>query len=346
MSTAVPIALVEGFDHLAAAQLPQKGWAITLANNNAASVSKIPGRVDGEAMSLTCASNETAVATRLFDPTDAFAVGVAMRRNGANAYEPILVRTAAGTNAVRIAVDADGRLSVLNAAGTALIEIDAGRPAMVLDVWHYIELIGTIHSSTATVTLRLDGVDYATAENVNTGSTDVAMLTLRSYACTSFVRRTDFDDLYVASVDTPLGDCIVRTRLPDADGNDEDWTPDDGDDGAARVDDPTSHDGDTSYVASATVGDQSTYAYLPITDEDVEVHAVAVSIAARKTDGGTRTLAPLVRHDGTTVTGPTGPGLSTDYLVQQTVYDVNPETTEDWTLGTVSASEFGVEVIE
>jgi hypothetical protein len=190
------------------------------------------------------------------------------------------------------------------------------------------------------VSLFLNGSadEYASAENVNTGSTNVGRIRLHG--------SIDVDDMYVASDDVPLGDCYVRTRTPDADGNHEDWATDDASpDSYARVDDGTSHDGDTTHIASATPGDQSTFGYPELTDEGVTVHAVAVNIVARKTDAGERTLAPLVRHDGSTITGATMAGLSTDYLALQAIYDANPETTEDWTLEDLNASEFGVEVI-
>jgi hypothetical protein len=108
------------------------------------------------------------------------------------------------------------------------------------------------------------------------------------------------------------------------------------------VDDPFSHDSDTSYIASATPGDRQTFDF-PNLGTTGTVRAVQITTMARKDDAGTRTLASVVRRGTTNYDGTAVP-LSASYIAVDYVYEQDPSTSAAWTVTNIDAGEFGVKV--
>ena len=88
-------------------------------------------------------------------------------------------------------------------------------------------------------------------------------------------------DVYVTNGRTRLGESGVAVLYPSADTADADWTPSTGTDHYATVDETTVN-GDAGYVASGTVGDLDLYEIgdLPFVPDGI--HAVQVTMCARK----------------------------------------------------------------
>jgi hypothetical protein len=155
----------------------------------------------------------------------------------------------------------------------------------------------------------------------------------------------DYDDLYVLDGSGPaprndfLGDCRVDVRLPTAQGNSHAWTPTPVVDNALNVDDPAPDD-ETTYNATTTVGATDTLVVQDAAVAGGTLFAVQLSLNQRKTDAGTCTIAPVVRHAGVDYPG-AGLNPGTTYVYGVTPYNTNPGTAAAWTEADFNAAEFG-----
>lgn len=221
-------------------------------------------------------------------------------------YSILFLRNASNSVQLKVRYNADYAVEVTDNWGTVLAVTDTG--ALQADVWSYVEIDITCHSSTGSIRIRVDGGDSAdvTETNKNTnpeGGGTYAVIgigapnsTDEGSAPTTY--RWHLDDLYVHE-DTLLGDVRVVPLLPDGDGAHTDWSPS----GANRwemVDDPgDGNDGDSTYILGETVTDKNsvTLENLP---GPVEVFAVAVTTESRKVEAGdSREVTPFIRLAGT-----------------------------------------------
>ena len=222
---------------------------------------------------------------------------------------------------------------------TSDIGLDAG-------TWYFVELqVKSFHSTAGSVEVRVNGVADAslTLTNANTdmagtGHADTLILGGGGLANQHFV---DCDDLYVRDDTTFMGDIRVSALYPTGAGAHADFTRGATDSGAnwSQVDE-TAPNSDTDFNASADVGNIDSFAMGNIGQTAATILGVQTNIFARKTDAGTRNLAPFERS-GTTETPGTGVPLSTAYTYQRATADVNPATGIAYTLAEINALEVG-----
>jgi hypothetical protein len=108
--------------------------------------------------------------------------------------------------------------------------------------------------------------------------------------------------------------------------------------------DETQADGDTTYVASATATDLDTYTMgnLPVTP--ATIHAVQITMLARKDDATTRALRTKIRSNGDVANGATG-AMSSTFQFFDDLHEQDPDSADAWTAAAVNALEAGVEVV-
>ena len=102
-------------------------------------------------------------------------------------------------------------------------------------------------------------------------------------------------------------------------------------------------DNDTSYVSSSTATQKDSYA---LTDLPAGVGAITAVVAKwvmRKTDAGSRTVAPLWRISASNYEG-TPQTMGTSYAQAFQVYSVSPATSSAWTASEINGAELGVEL--
>ena len=269
---------------------------------------------------------------------------------------------------LRVHVNVDGTLMLIRNnggaedAGTSLI-LAQSVEALTEGAWHYIEFKWVIHLTAGSFECRVNHVTVLSYTGPTTEleggfpSTGVwnvvRLLALNSNNFAGTPRTTvRLCDLYLADlvavdgddVDDFLGDGIIETIMPDGAGASTGWTPSSGPNWAATNDLPA-HDGDSTYVAAATVDAQDTYTF-----EDVPVGAVVkgvhVNILARKEEEGSSVLAPVTRQGGVDYVGPSQGVASVTYdryLTQ--AYDINPATGAPWTAAEVNAGQWGVKKV-
>jgi hypothetical protein len=205
------------------------------------------------------------------------------------------------------------------------------------DVWNYYEVKITIGTSAA-FEVRINGSSSAEISgtgNFGTNNLDEIRFDVNEIGAVGI----QVDDVY-ANDGTFLGDIVVRTLYPNADGTHQQWTPDVAGTHYTRVNEHHI-DGDGSFVYDSTAGHIDSYGMddLP----GVTVYGVQLNLGARKGDAGLREVAPLIRQSGTDYVGTTFT-LSSDYDFYSWILDQDP-TSADWTVATVNADECGVKTI-
>ncbi|MCC7497332.1 MAG: hypothetical protein IT160_07130 [Bryobacterales bacterium] len=218
-------------------------------------------------------------------------------------------------------------------------------------IWHYIEVLATIHDTTGQVIVRADGIEVLNLQNVDTratgaGPTATAIQLGHGAKESSTQWSAVFDDFYICDTsgsrnNTFLGDIKVDCRLPVAAGSYAQWTPFGGA-GAnwEHVKDAVPND-DTDYVWSDAPGARDAYKY---TSGPGRILAVQPVSCVRKDDAGARTMAHIAEIAGADYTG-VNLGSTDSYSFLSSVWDANPASSQEWTPADVTAGSFGPKVI-
>jgi len=224
-----------------------------------------------------------------------------------------------------------------------------------LDTWSYLEVKWTIHNSTGSVLVYLNG-DHVTPI-LSATAQDTQYQTDATWTMVKIGTQVSgdsawYDDLYIADQqaaaegppnDDVLGDVRVITVLPSTgNGSNTDFTLSTGTDHGAVVDEAAPN-GDTDYAYSSTQNHVDTYNF-PALGATGVVYGVQLNLNAKKTDSGTREIAGVARPVATNRIGATR-ALTTSYVYHRQVWDYSPETDSDWTVAEIDGSEFGVKVI-
>lgn len=219
-------------------------------------------------------------------------------------------------------------------------------------VWNYIEFQGTIHNSTGSYEVRINGTTVLSGSGLDTQATGNASANVigvgeqtgnNSYSLW-------FDDLYVCDgtggspYDDFLGDVRVDALYPDGNGNSSQFVGSDGNsvDNYLLVDEVTPND-DTDYVESSTIGNKDTYTYSNLVPTSGTVYGVQVLPWVRKTDAGTKEFCSIARLAGTEEDSATKT-LSTSYQYLPDIRITKPGGGA-WSVSDINSTEFGQKVI-
>lgn len=348
---------MDSFDHYATADLMEK-WSSVSALSAAATLSIAAGgrrSTSGLRWFIGTSSGLQGAAVRALAPADATCtMGFA-----------ILFPTGGfiGIGGVRVASIRDGSLVQLslrvNADGTLSVLRDTtvlGTPSVAtlpFGVATYVEWKATIHNSTGTVEVRLNGAPVLVLTSQDTQATATAQWTnialgqaenIANSVTAGSSKNIDYDDVYVldgsgaAPWNTFLGDCRVDAFLPSAAGASAQWTPSAGANYQCVDDNPPNDDTDST--TSSTTGHTDSFTYPDAPVAGAVIYGVQHCLNLKKLDAGTCTVAPVVRHSGTVYPGAVvSPGTSYAYglLAQQ----VNPGTGAAWVEADFNAAEFG-----
>lgn len=247
-----------------------------------------------------------------------------------------------------LSIEANGVVAVRRGDRNDPVIISSPTP-LVPNVWYYLELKATLNDAGGTLELRIDGksVQTYTGDTRKTGSAttfDMIAIEPQSSSSDQWV-----DDVYICDAtgsinNNFLGDIKIETLYPNADGTNSQLMGSDGnqvnnyllvDEAGAPV--------TTDYVSSAVVGEKDTYNFTNLATTTGPVMGVQISNYAIKTDAGSRSIKALTISSGNTATGTSIP-LQTTYNAQLQVQETNPNGGGAWTIATVNAAEFGVEV--
>lgn len=329
----------DGFDHYATADLLTK-WD---GGNSTGifTVDSTIARTGGKSLKRTSSSDGAYITRSLGMNARTLVVGIAVYFD---AYP------STSNSMLALYVDGAAQISLTPGSGGS-IDIRRGSysgtllgtsSALPVQQWSYIELRVYIDDTAGEWEFRINGATDISGSGVDT-KTNASLNYANQIRLQGFGSINYSDDLYVrGATDLQaggfLGDSKVLTVLPNAAGSSTQLTPT----GAAsnhEAVDETTPDGDTSYVSGNTGKDL--YAFADITA--ATIHAAQLSVMAKKSDAGARSIAPTVKSGATEDAG-ANQALSTDYRYKQKVWEVNPDTAAAWSAAEINSAEFGASV--
>jgi len=236
-------------------------------------------------------------------------------------------------------------------ANGTVLATSSGSIASVIPA--YLELKVKIDPALGTVELHMNGATaFAPLTNQNTRITansawNGIALGSAEVNTNSWVNGSsgslDYDDLYVldgagaAPWNTFLGDVRVDASSPTGPGTTTQWSPSAGANWQC-VDEKPPND-DTDFVESMTSGAIDTFV-VPDAPVGAIIFGVQQCIALKKTDAGSGSAAPIIRHSNVHYPGATlSPSTTYGYGLQ--INQVNPGTSAQWTEADFNAAEFG-----
>lgn len=329
----------DGFDHYAAADITKK-WTTA----DSATMTGTSGRRSGGGLFY---GGNAAGAQKTIDANVAtIIVGVAFKQAVLGMGNGNIQLFDTATKHLIVGVNADGSVSVCRGSTSTVL----GTTALGLissATYNYLEIKATIHDTTGSVTLKLNGVqvlNLTSQDTRNGGNATVNTVRLQSPASSADVT---YDDFYICDTSGStnndfLGDVRIDTLYPTSDGNYSQFTPSTGTTHYTLVDETTPNT--TDYNDGNAVGDRDSYGMGNLTALSSQtVYGVQVNAAALKDDAGTKSVATFVRSSSTNGDGASA-ALSTAQTYVSQIFETNPNGSVAWTESTVNAAEVGVVV--
>lgn len=284
----------------------------------------------GKAMRCFNSARLTNIAS--FTPASSVVVGFAHRSDQLGGSYPFArLMDSGGNEHLSLWNGGSGSVQLKNSAGTVLATATGVR---AVNVWNYFEWKAVIADSGGSVDLRVDGISRLTysGDTRNAGVGDVALLN-GGVTTLNNGENADFDDVYAINLSGAapyndfLGDIVVKTILPNNNGDSSGWLGSDGNstDNYLLVDEVDSTM--TDYVGANTSG-QTDYYQMADIATTYDVLAIQNLVYAAKSDAGVPpTIAPKskgilggVRTD-TTITGLTTSGT----VYPGAIYTTDPD---------------------
>jgi hypothetical protein len=321
--------LIEGFDHYNMDFAERKGWDI-----NAGLLSG-PGRVRfPPSQCVECIINN-GTSKALPGSYSELILGFAFRLHDVTPSNDTKFATFDG--GPNVGITTTGVLYIAITTGSSLA---TGTTQILADTWYYCEL----HATNTHAEVHLDGV----SEIASTAGSYLAPWSRVGFEFQQLGGvSVAIDDVYVIDPTTGvnttfLGPSVVRTLYPDDDATYSDFVP--------YPTLPTDHfshvnerfiDDDVTLVYDGTPGHKDSYKMALYGDSPI--YGVQLNLGARKGDFGSRQIEPLIRQSATDYTGATST-LGLFYLFYSWLLNQDPSGS-DWTIATVDADEFGVEIV-
>lgn len=243
-----------------------------------------------------------------------------------------------------------GRLRLVRGDFQSPTTLETSTATFRRNVWHYLEFKLTVHQTTGSASVKLDGSTVINFSGGDTQSTDYTRIDgfrvgfNRSGAFNN--RLVQLDDLYVTDGDF-LGDIKVEARRPTVDGFNQDWTPSAGALNYDMVDDLTPDESST--YNSGGVGDIDTFVTQDLVTTSGTVHGIQVCNYAHNLDFDDKTLQSVIRHSGSNFFGQAGTigthviilNTARDYAYNLEGYLTDPGTSAEYTIPGFADDEYG-----
>ena len=237
------------------------------------------------------------------------------------------VRVTFGNNGTQLAITADG--------------------VWTTSTTHWMEFQATIHDTTGSFVLKMDGSTILSASGIDTRNGGSGYIDRFCLIRSSGTGSTgDWQDVVAVSGTGGetgfLNELRVTYLYPDGSGNSTQFTPSAGSNYQNVDDNPTDANDDTDYNSSSNNGDIDLYSLSALPTTPGTVYAVAPVVRARMDDVGPQTMRTVIRTNSTNYEGD-DLSLSAVYAnFRNTVYGVNPNTSSAWTESEISTLECGV----
>jgi hypothetical protein len=357
---------IDGFDHYAFTDLLGK-WSTRQNPAATSGMSTSPVRTGAQALKLSAndfqngefitvgmgASSSTVLCGFGFYASSFLGTHFCSFGDGGVAHNQMqvtLLVTAAGI--LQVYRGASGGASMGGGASGTNVLLGQSGQALSAGQWYYLEFKATIHDTTGSVEVRVNGSLWISVPNVDTKQTANATANVFSIAGRGESASAFFyyDDLYLADgvvgdgVTDFLGPQKVVTVVAQAgNGTHTGWTPSTGTDHGELVNDATPN-GDTDYVMSSTVGARESYNF-PALGVIGLVNGVQTVNWLRNTEAGARMINAFVRSGITDYDHATNIGIDTTYRGVRHLWTKSAASPGNaWTVAEIDAAEFGVRV--
>lgn len=271
-------------------------------------------------------------------------VGIAIKLSTTKNWELFELRDSA---TVQLGLYTDGSNQIIVKRGTTTIASTGY--SIPTNTWVYLEFKGTIHNSTGSWELRINGDWVDSQASIDTQQTGNAYATSVLFRFAGIGASTHWlDDIYIFDDEGSfcndfVGDVHVETIFPDGAGYVTDWAgfPVDGDANWEKVDE-NDPDSDTSFVATSGIGNIDLYNFGSLITVSGSIYCLQVDTWAKKDDIGSRTLNAVTRPTTVTFSGGAPLSLGNTYGYSTFQFEQNPQTAGYWTIAEINAAEFGV----
>lgn len=246
-----------------------------------------------------------------------------------------LARNSVGYAQCSLRINASERLEVYS--NTSILA--TGATVLQPGQWYYIEWKVTVADSGA-AEVRINGVTDISASGIDTkasSSADANVIVFNSGG------GDGLDDIYIAdgtgTFNDFQGEVTITALFPSADSGVMEWTPSEGTDHYAAIDENPS-DGDTTYLSANTQGQQDLFDYSDLGSVPGDILGIQVNTRAR-TESAAYTLVPVVQSNITSQNLPSVSVTSTSYRETGSVLEQDPHIGAAWTESALSAAQFG-----
>lgn len=275
---------------------------------------------------------------------DSFVFGSALKFDGSVVNSDLVV-FATGTNAEQLVLrsNASGELFIDRATTNLGSTTGLG---LIGDQYYYIEVVATMtDGATGTVEVWVDGVkkiDLSSVQTRNVSGENVSLIELVAASGGHVWDDCYFLDTTGTDQTTRIGDPIIETVIPDANGTTNNFTASPAVSNYLNVDEATTDD-DTTYNHSSTATDKELYGMSALEGNIGTIYAVMARSNVRKVDAGTRLIKNVARSSATEVDG-TEYSIGAAYGFRDHIYENDPNGGGAWTESSVNAAEFGIKI--
>jgi len=248
------------------------------------------------------------------------------------------------TEGINLRLETTGELAIYR--GTTFLARTAGL-GLLNATWHWIEMKVYCHDTAGTYEVRVGGVNRLSASGIDTKAGSNAYHNIVTVPSLS-LNSVRYDDIYIldgsgAVNNNFLGNMKVVAVFPNGDVSGyTDWTPSAAADHYTLVDENPTND-NTDYVESLTITDQDLWDYEAASNLGT-IAGIQINTEARVTDANSFTLKTLVKSDTTENTDAGQSVSSISYTTFHRIVEQDPHLSAAWTLTTLNAAQFGVEV--
>lgn len=305
------------------------------------------GRFGGQAVRVNAGTGNH-IRRALSSGGSSFTLGVAAKFNsiGGNLLGLITLLNANTTFMIMMGVNLAGGILIQRGNTTIYNGTTLGTTAngvIVAGQWHYIEISVTIHDSTGTVDVWVDGINRLSLTGQDTrNGTPTTIDTIGLGATDGSSPQVDYDDMYAIDSATRLGERRIETLRATADTADKDFARSAGADNFALVDE-TVVNGDTDYVQGSSVGDRDLYQIADLSSIPTVIDCVNVIQFDKKTDAASRTMYNSIQSNAVDSDG-AAHSLNTTYARNDRIVETDPSGGGAWTAARVNALLIGPKI--
>lgn len=252
-----------------------------------------------------------------------------------------------GVTQVDLALDGNGYLVVRRGGSTILGTSSRRFPC---GAWLYIEFKATVHDTTGSYEVRVDGETVCSGSGVDTKyhADDANITTVAFGKDGSGAYKTWLDDIYCCdtsgSVNNDfLGGSQIHTLKPDGNGAYHQWDPDTTNN-YTYVDETILLTSDTDAVTTSTDNEMDAYTFTTLPSTPSAVRGVQLNVVGKRTSIQNRNIQLLTRVSGTDYMSATMAMHSVDHCHTH-MMETNPNGGAAWTKAVIDDVQFGMKAV-